>query len=69
MKTWIDFDEATVFAIPLTDKLDGLQAYQGMLIEGPQGWGEFSAPRDCDDEVAGRGSGPASRQCPLRWMR
>jgi O-succinylbenzoate synthase len=54
MKTWIDFDEATVFAIPLTDKLDGLQAYQGMLIEGPQGWGEFSAPRDCDDEVAGR---------------
>jgi len=54
MKTWIDFDEATVFAVPLTDELDGLRVYQGMLIEGPQGWGEFAAPRDCDDEVAGR---------------
>ena len=54
MKTWIDFDEAPVFAIPLTDELDGLGVYQGMLIEGPQGWGEFGAPRNCSDEVAGR---------------
>ena len=54
MKTWIDFDEAGVFAIPLTDELDGQRVYQGMLIEGPQGWGEFSMPRDCDDERAGR---------------
>lgn len=54
MKTWIDFDEAPVFAIPLTDEVDGLRVYEAMLIEGPQGWGEFSAPSDCTEERAGR---------------
>lgn len=54
MKTWIDFDHAPVFEIPLTDALGGQRVFQGMLIEGPQGWGEFSAPPDCDDQSAGR---------------
>ena len=54
MKTWIDFDDAPVFAVPLTDEFEGVCVYQGMLIEGPQGWGEFSAPRDCDDARAAR---------------
>ena len=54
MKTWIDFDDAPVFEVPLTDEFDGVGIYQGMLIEGPQGWGEFSAPRDCDDAWAAR---------------
>ncbi|HPX37775.1 MAG TPA: enolase C-terminal domain-like protein [Mycobacterium sp.] len=54
MKTWIDFDHAPIVAIPLTDELDGCRVYQGMLVEGPQGWGEFSAPRDCDDVRAAR---------------
>lgn len=54
MKTWIDFDGAPVFAIPLTDEVDGRTVCEGMLIEGPQGWGEFSPPRDCDDRLAAR---------------
>ena len=54
MRTWIDFDDAPVFEIPLTDAIDGRRVHQGMLIEGPQGWGEFSAPPDVDDERAGR---------------
>ena len=54
MKTWIDFERAPVFEIALTDDLGGQRVFQGMLIEGPQGWGEFSAPRNCDDEGAGR---------------
>jgi len=54
VKTWIDFDDAPVFEVALTDEFDGVDAYQGMLIEGPQGWGEFSAPRDCDDAWAAR---------------
>lgn len=54
MKTWIDFDNAPIVAIPLRDELDGLAVYEGMLVEGPQGWGEFSAPRDCDDRRAAR---------------
>ena len=44
MKTWIDFDFAPVFAIPLTDAVDGRQVCEGMFIEGPQGWGEFAPP-------------------------
>lgn len=54
MKTWIDFGDASVFAIPLIDAVGGVRVYEGMLIEGPQGWGEFSAPPGCDDERSGR---------------
>lgn len=54
MKTWIDFDTAPVFAIPLTDDLGGVTVCEGMLIEGPQGWGEFSPPPGCDGRQAGR---------------
>jgi len=51
VKTWIDFAEAPVFAIPLTD---GPAVCEGMLIEGPQGWGEFAAPAGLDDRRAAR---------------
>lgn len=54
MKTWIDFDAAPVFAIPLTDEVGGRTVCEGMLIEGPQGWGEFSPPPGCDPQRAGR---------------
>ncbi len=57
MKTWIDFDTAPVFSIPLLDDrvgADGLSACEGMLIEGPQGWGEFSPPPGVDDRHAAR---------------
>lgn len=54
MKTWIDFDNAPIVAVALTDEVDGHSVYEGMLVEGPQGWGEFSAPRDCDDRRAAR---------------
>ena len=54
MKTWIDFDAAPIFAIPLTDEIGGVGVCEGMLIEGPQGWGEFSPPPGCDARRAGR---------------
>ena len=54
MKTWIDFDAAPIFAIPLIDDVGGFAVCEGMLIEGPQGWGEFSPPRGCDPQRAGR---------------
>jgi O-succinylbenzoate synthase len=53
MRTLIDFDHAPVFAIPVLD-VPGTGTRQGMLLEGPQGWGEFSPPADCDDEAAVR---------------
>jgi O-succinylbenzoate synthase len=51
MQTMIDFDVATVFAMP---GVDGVGLREGMLIEGPQGWGEFSPHDGDDDRVAAR---------------
>ncbi|MDT5360871.1 MAG: o-succinylbenzoate synthase [Mycobacterium sp.] len=51
MQTMIDFDDAPIFAIPM---IGGTSVREGMLIEGPQGWGEFSPDDDCDDRAAAR---------------
>ncbi len=54
MKTLIDFDNAPVFAIPARPGYPGFDGCEGMLIEGPQGWGEFSPPRTSSDQAAAR---------------
>jgi O-succinylbenzoate synthase len=51
MQTMIDFDDAPIFAIPV---IGGASIREGMLIEGPQGWGEFSPDDDCDGRAAAR---------------
>jgi len=51
MKAMIDFDASPIFAIPVAD---GTGVHEGMLIEGPQGWGEFSPPPGCDADEAAR---------------
>jgi O-succinylbenzoate synthase len=45
MKALVDFAHAPVFGIPM---IDGVGVREGMLLEGPQGWGEFSPPADAD---------------------
>ncbi|MET0703560.1 MAG: o-succinylbenzoate synthase [Mycobacterium sp.] len=50
MREMIDFDAAPVFAIPLLEPYRDAGTCTGMLLEGPQGWGEFSPPADCDDQ-------------------
>jgi o-succinylbenzoate synthase len=50
MRTLIDFDGALVFAIPTVNRSGGTSIREGMLLEGPQGWGEFSP--FADDDVA-----------------
>ncbi|MCX2929513.1 O-succinylbenzoate synthase [Mycobacterium sp. CVI_P3] len=54
MKALIDFDGAPVFAIPARDGYPGFDDCEGMLIEGPQGWGEFCPPRASTDLAAAR---------------
>ena len=49
MKTFIDFDDAPVVAIPVTAGFGESAVRECALIEGPQGWGEFSPPPDVDD--------------------
>lgn len=54
MKALIDFDDAPVFTIPARDTYPGFDACEGILIEGPQGWGEFCPPRASSDLAAAR---------------
>jgi o-succinylbenzoate synthase len=50
-----DFDDALTFVIPMIDGVGGGRPREGMLIEGPQGWGEFSPLGDDDRQL-------------LRWL-
>lgn len=54
MQTLVDFDTAPVFAIPVRDGYRGFAGREGMLLEGPQGWGEFSPPGTDADVAAVR---------------
>lgn len=44
VQTLIDFERAPAFAIALTDPVGDATVREGLLVEGPQGWGEFSPP-------------------------
>lgn len=65
MRTFIDFDEAPIFAIPAV----GMPrvVYEGMLIEGPQGWGEFSPPLDADPAALARWLTAAMEPSTVGW--
>ena len=54
MQTLIDFDHAPVFAIPATADSGAAVVREGMLLEGPQGWGEFSPSVDATPAVLAR---------------
>lgn len=45
----IDFDAARGYAIPMRTRFRGITVREGMLIEGPAGWGEFCPFADYDD--------------------
>ncbi len=49
MKTMIDFDRARVYAIPMVTRFRGIDVREGVLIEGPAGWGDFCAFPEYDD--------------------
>jgi o-succinylbenzoate synthase len=48
----IHFEAARVYAIPMTTRFRGIAIREGMLIEGPAGWGEFCPFREYDDREA-----------------
>ncbi|SEF13260.1 o-succinylbenzoate synthase [Jiangella alba] len=45
----LDFAGALVYAIPLRTRFRGITVREGVLIEGPAGWGEFCPFADYDD--------------------
>jgi len=61
VQTLIDFERAPAFAIALTDPVGDATVREGLLVEGPQGWGEFSPP--------GAGAEAADGDAALvRWL-
>ncbi|MQA83507.1 MAG: o-succinylbenzoate synthase [Streptosporangiales bacterium] len=52
MSSQMDFGAARVYAIPMRTRFRGIVLREGMLIEGPAGWGEFCPFADYDDEVS-----------------
>jgi O-succinylbenzoate synthase len=66
VQTLIDFDDAPVFALPVLDPV-GAAVAEGMLIEGPQGWGEFSPPPDADAAALGRWLTAATEPGTIGW--
>lgn len=62
MRTLIDVDDAPIFAIPTAD---GPRV--ALLVDGPQGWGEFSPPPDCDDALAARWLTAAMEPSTVGW--
>ena len=45
---------AIPFALPLRRRFRGLDVREGMLLRGPQGWGEFAPFDDYSDRAASR---------------
>src|SRR5262245_50964694 len=67
MKTMIDFGEARAFSIPMTSRFRGIDAREGMLIEGPAGWGEFGPFAEYGDAEAASWLTAAVEACTVGW--
>lgn len=62
MRTLIDFDDAPVIAVPTA-----AGPRHAVLVEGPQGWGEFSPPPGADDALAARWLTAAMEPSTVGW--
>jgi O-succinylbenzoate synthase len=67
MTNQIGFGNARVYAIGMRARFRGITVREGMLIEGPAGWGEFCPFADYDDTVSASWLATAIEQCTLGW--
>lgn len=67
MKTMIDFETARVYAIPMVTRFRGIVVREGMLIEGPAGWGDFCAFPEYGDAEAASWLTTAIEACTVGW--
>src|SRR5918998_3457132 len=63
----MDFDGARIYAIPMTTRFRGITVREGMLIEGPGGWGEFCPFPEYDDREAASWLATAVEQATVGW--
>lgn len=67
MTSQIDFEGARVYAIPLRTRFRGIAVREGMLLEGPAGWGEFCPFVEYDDQESAAWLATAIEQCTVGW--
>ncbi|WP_343063779.1 o-succinylbenzoate synthase [Haloechinothrix aidingensis] len=63
----IDVGGARIYAIGMRTRFRGITVREGMLLEGPAGWGEFCPFTDYDDTVAASWLATAIEQCTVGW--
>jgi O-succinylbenzoate synthase len=63
----IDFGDARVYAIPMVTRFRGIDVREGVLIEGPAGWGDFCAFPEYDDREAASWLTTAIEACTVGW--
>ncbi|MDT7597337.1 MAG: o-succinylbenzoate synthase [Pseudonocardiales bacterium] len=63
----VDFDGARGYAIPMRVRFRGITIREGMLIEGPGGWGEFCPFAGYDDAECAPWLATAIEQCTIGW--
>ncbi|MGH3787713.1 MAG: o-succinylbenzoate synthase [Pseudonocardiaceae bacterium] len=67
MASDLDFDGAHVYAIPMTMRFRGVTVREGMLIEGPAGWGEFCPFPEYGDRESAPWLAAAVEQATVGW--
>ena len=63
----IDIHGARLYAIPVTTRFRGITIREGMLIEGPAGWGEFCPFTEYDDREAASWLATAVEAATVGW--
>jgi o-succinylbenzoate synthase len=63
----IEFGAARVHAIPMRTRFRGITVREGMVFEGPAGWGEFCPFAEYDDAESAAWLATAVEQCTQGW--
>lgn len=63
----LDLDGARVYAIPMRTRFRGITVREGMLVQGPLGWGEFCPFVEYDDAESAPWLATAVEQATVGW--
>ena len=63
----LDLSTVRVYAIAMTTRFRGITVREGMVIQGPAGWGEFCPFPEYDDHVAASWLATAVESAVLGW--
>jgi o-succinylbenzoate synthase len=63
----LDLSTARVYAIPMTARFRGITVREGVVIQGPAGWGEFCPFAEYDDHIAASWLATAVESAVLGW--